>query len=156
MTFPPAIQAMFDDPAYWVSNREHRTLADEFDTRFRRALAGAVECEPHLTARFLDRSGRHAQLPWLAWDDDTGGYWVAAGIQHGWPEPADDWETFAWAHYLRETPDGEDWERNEYPFHMTPHVQRDPRAVVEVVIRGLRDHRAQLAVSAHPIEGEDQ
>lgn len=147
LQFPPQIQAMFDDPAYWESNRAHRAIAERFDADLRSALASAVECTPGLTARFLDQRGFLNQLPWLAWDDDPrGGYWVAAGIQHGWPErDPSRWLTFAWCHYLRDSEDGSDHDADTYLPEMPKRIERDARKIALYAIQTVRAHRGSVS-----------
>lgn len=136
-----------DNPTYRAKVAEFNRINAEFDGRFRSALAGAVENERGMSARFLDERGPFAQLPWLSWDDDPlGGYWIGSGLQH-YPEmPAAVWPTFIFASYLRDSEDGESHSRNEraLDIKLTDDSARDVDLLAMMTISALRIHRRTL------------
>jgi hypothetical protein len=111
-------------------------LNAEFSRNLREALRVAVDAEPGMHARF------DCNLPWLWVDgDETGGWWIGAGLVHEIHEAEGDLRTFLWASYVSDDEDTVVEGGRPIDVTLAGPGARDADRLARMVVEALRPYR---------------
>jgi hypothetical protein len=117
-----------------------RLRARSWASSFERALHALASHVPGLNCHTTQG---YPQLgsPRLFWDDDPrGAYWASAGLVHT-DNPSTTLTTATGRlHYIRESPDGETFELDEYPLRTLDIGTTDPDLVAAFLIEAAKRH----------------